>query len=223
MVEELFSELYSKGIDIIKTVDITTLSSKENRGYQTAILIGVALSPPYIHRLSVENVLDHSEFLEKEQLTDHLADWTAEYIIQKGYDSFSQSEKNLNKHELFDEGEKKTPLPHKKIAVMAGLGWIGKNNLLVTEDYGCALSMCSILTKAPIPKVESKLIIPLCGDCTTCKDLCPAGVIHGTTWRVGIDRDRIVDVYHCDQCLKCLAYCPWTQRYMYKNLKKHSL
>ena len=30
-------------------------------------------------------------------------------------------------------------LPHKAVALRAGLGFIGKNNLLVTAEYGCAV------------------------------------------------------------------------------------
>lgn len=214
MLNELVSELNRRGASFIKAVDISMLSKEENRGYSVAVLIGIALSPSCIFRLSQENSSDHSEFGEKEHYTDELAEWTADFIIAKGYNAFAQSERNLSLHGFYDEATKTTPLPHKKIAVLAGLGWIGKNNLLVTQEYGSALSMCTVLTDAPLPTENKVITMPKCWECAVCKDVCPVGVIHGTMWTPDVDRDLIVDVYHCSACLKCLSICPWTQKYM---------
>ena len=197
------------------------LSQEENMGYGAAILIGINLSPGYILRLSKENISDHSEFGRKEHLADELAEWTADFIIEKGYKAFAQSERNLI-HGFFDEATKTTSLPHKKIAILAGLGWIGKSNLLVTREYGSALCMCTVLTNAPISTENKTIIMPKCGECTVCKDICPTGVIHGSTWKPGMNRDLIVDVYHCDGCLKCLINCPWTLKYMENNITKQT-
>jgi epoxyqueuosine reductase QueG len=82
------------------------------------------------------NILDYSELSEKEHRADELAEWTADFIIEKGYKAFAQSERNLISHGFYDEATKTTPLPHKTIAVLAGFGWIGKSNLLVTQEYG---------------------------------------------------------------------------------------
>jgi epoxyqueuosine reductase QueG len=142
MVNELISELNTRGVNFIKAVDISMLSTKENRGYSVAILIGIVLSPHYIFRLSKKNIVDHSEFGEKEHRADEVAEWIADFIITKGYKAFAQSERNLI-HEFYDETTKTTPLPHKKIAILAGLGWIVKSNLLVTHEYGSALCMCT--------------------------------------------------------------------------------
>lgn len=77
--------------------------------------------------------------------------------------------------------------------------------------------MCSVLTNAPLPTENKSIIMPKCGECTVCKDICTAGAIHGSTWEMGMNRDLIVDVYQCDDCLKCLFNCPWTQKYMNNN------
>ena len=215
-MNELISELNTRGATNIKVVDISMLSVNENHGYSVAILIEIVLSPSYIFRLSKENIIDHSEFGEKEHLTHELAEWTANFIIAKGYKAFALSDRNLI-HGFFDTTTKTSSLPHKKIAILAGLGWIGKNNLLVTQEYGSALCMCTVLTNAPLPTENKSIIMPKCGECTVCKEICPAGVIHGTPWKIGMNRDLIVDVYHCVACLKCLANCPWTQRYMENN------
>lgn len=193
------------------------LSEKENRGYDTAILIGIVLSPEFILGLSKDNKAIPYEYWEKEHHAGELAEWTADFIIAKGYKAFAQSDRNLI-NGFFEEATKTTVLPHKKIAVLSGLGWIGKNNLLVTEEYGCALCMGTVLTNAPIPVEDKPIIMPKCGECNVCKDICPTSVIHGTTWQPEMNRDLIVDVYHCECCLKCLVNCPWTQRYMKSNI-----
>jgi len=220
-MNELIYELKNRGANFVKVVDISMLSEKENRGYSGALLIGIVLSSNYILRLSKENILDYSEFSEKENSTDQLAEWAAEFIITKGYKAYAQSERNLI-NGFYDANTKTTPLPHKKIAMLAGWGWIGKDNLLVTKEYGSALCMCSVLTNAPLPTENKPIIMPKCGECTVCKDICPTGVIHGSTWEIGMNRDLIVDVYNCATCLKCLANCPWTQKYMKNNSSKEN-
>lgn len=220
MLNELISVLSARGVNFIKVVDISMLPEVETRGYRVAILIGIALSPDFIFYLSKENVKDHSEFGEKESLADELAELAANFLTEKGYKSFAQSERNLI-HGFYDEATKTTPLPHKKIALMTGLGWIGKSNLLVTSEYGSAFCMCTVLTNAPLTTENKPIILPLCGQCTICKDICPTGAIYGSTWEPGMNRDFIVNVYHCDGCLKCLVNCPWTQKYMDNNITKY--
>ncbi len=218
MLNELIAKLHTRGATFVKVVDISMLSSEENRGYNVGVLIGIALSPSYVLGLSSSknSIVDHSEFSEKERDTDNLADWTADYLLSKGYKAFAQSERNLLIHGFYDEATKSTPLPHKKIAIMAGFGWIGKNNLLITQEYGCAFSMCSVLTNAQLPTEDKPIIRSKCGECSVCKDICAMGAIHGSTWDIGMNRDLIVDVYNCDGCLKCLASCAWTQKYIRK-------
>jgi len=58
-MNELISALNHRGVNFIKTVDISMLSVKENRGYSIAILIGIVLSTGYILRLSKGNIADH--------------------------------------------------------------------------------------------------------------------------------------------------------------------
>lgn len=218
MLGKLISELNTRGADFVKIVDVSMLKTKENQGFTTAVLIGMALSPGFIMRMTEENITGRTEFDEKEDAADRLAEWAADFIEAKGFRAFAQSEDNLSLHGLFDEATKTSVLPHKKLAVMAGLGWIGENNLLVTREYGCALCMCSILTDAPLSAENRPAVSSQCCGCTICKDICPAGVIHGTKWEPGMNRDLIVDVYHCITCLKCLINCPWTQGYMKKFL-----
>lgn len=220
MLNELVSELNTRGVNFVKVVDVSVLSAKENRGYKSAILIGIILSPSFIYSLSKDGSQDHTEFSQKEHSADELAEWVANFIIAKGYKASAQSERVLLADGFYNETTKTTPLPHKTIAILAGLGWIGKNNLLVTQEYGSALCMCTVLTNAPFPTENKSIVMPKCGECTACMDACQVKAIHGSRWEMGIDRDLMVDVYNCTCCLKCLANCTWTQKYMKNNYPK---
>jgi epoxyqueuosine reductase len=217
MLNELISELNIRGASFVKTADISMLPEKENRGYHTAILIGIILSPEFILGFSKGNMTVRSEYGDKEHLTQELSEWAADFIVERGFKAFAQSDGNIV-NGYFEEATKTSVLPHKKIAILSGVGWIGKNNLLITEEYGCALCMGTVLTNAPLHIENRQMVMTRCGGCTVCKDICPANVIHGTTWEPGMNRDLIVDVYHCECCLKCLVHCPWTQNYMKDNV-----
>lgn len=68
-------------------------------------------------------------------------------------------------------------ISHKAVARMAGLGWQGKNLLLITPQYGSSVRLTTILTSAPLAvdgPVENR-----CGNCTECQKACPAGAIKG--------------------------------------------
>lgn len=218
MVNELTKELKNRGAPIIKIADISMLAENQNHGYETALLLGIPLSSGYLFHLSNANSTDCSEFSEKETAADRLADWAADYIAANGYPAFSQSENNLKAHDFYDDSTKSTTLPHKTIAVLTGMGWIGKNDLLVTRDYGSALCMCTVLTNAPLPADNPPIVLPQCGECTVCTKICPPGALHGVTWSSNISRDTIANIYVCKCCLKCLVQCPWTQKYIQNNL-----
>ena len=67
-------------------------------------------------------------------------------------------------------------LSHKMIAYRAGLGWIGRNMLLVTPEWGARVRLVTVLTDMPVespprPKGE-------CGSCRRCVTSCPVGAIN---------------------------------------------
>ena len=66
-------------------------------------------------------------------------------------------------------------LSHKEVAQQAGLGWIGRNNLLVNPDFGSRIRLVTVLTDFSIP--YDKPIEDRCGECKDCLGVCPAGAI----------------------------------------------
>lgn len=77
--------------------------------------------------------------------------------------------------QIIDWEKQRAHLSHKDIAVCAGLGWIGRNNLLVTPHYGAQVRLVTIMTDLVLP--IKKPIEFNCGDCFKCLDVCPAGAI----------------------------------------------
>ena len=69
------------------------------------------------------------------------------------------------------------PLLERSFACGSGIGFIGKNNMLIIPGHGSYLFLMEILTTALIcfPDVES--VKSLCGECTRCLDACPTGAL----------------------------------------------
>ncbi|MBN1781537.1 epoxyqueuosine reductase [bacterium] len=226
--QKLKAELLAQGAEFVYFVDISGLSHKQNKGFARAVLFGITLSPGYIQQITRmpeyvrimirERRIEDDEFEHKETHTNAMADWLAGFIREKGYPAYSQSENNIASAGFYDEAAKSTPLPHKTIAGLAGMGWIGRHNLLVTPEFGSAVSMCTVLTDAPINTVLLEPMQSKCGDCTVCQTVCSDGAIMGNDWCTGMSRDDLIDVYKCTTCLKCLVFCPWTQKYMQEKL-----
>jgi epoxyqueuosine reductase len=86
------------------------------------------------------------------------------------------------------------PVQERILAKHAGLGWIGKNTLLLNQKMGSWLFLGTILTDLELtPTVEYKELLPpdLCGTCTRCIEACPT--------------EALVNPYVMD-ARRCIAY-----------------
>jgi len=77
--------------------------------------------------------------------------------------------------QIVDWKTQRAHLSHKHVARAAGLGWIGRNNLLVNEQFGSRIRLVTILTE--IPLIVSPASMRDCGSCLDCLSVCPAGAI----------------------------------------------
>lgn len=208
----IYEWLRTRGVEFTRFVDISGLAEAQSRGYPVAVLFGLYFAPQYIERINNTQGIDDAEFDEMEEKVKRIADGLAELFRGEGFRAHSQSDENLILNGEYNMETFTTVLPHKTIALMGGLGWIGKNDLLVTQERGCGISMCSVLTDAPLETVCYEPMESQCGKCTACRRICPYGVIRGNVWKRGVPRDCIIDVFHCRYCLKCLAICPFTKK-----------
>jgi epoxyqueuosine reductase QueG len=78
--------------------------------------------------------------------------------------------------QITDWKKQQSHVSHKKLGYLAGLGWIGRNNLLVNPDIGSRLRLVTMLTDMPLAMDE--LLDQDCGSCRACISVCPAKAIH---------------------------------------------
>lgn len=64
------------------------------------------------------------------------------------------------------------PVLERALASQAGLGWQGKNTMLITRKAGSFFFLGEIFTSAPLP-ISAPYDKDHCGRCTACLDLCP--------------------------------------------------
>jgi epoxyqueuosine reductase len=69
------------------------------------------------------------------------------------------------------------PVLERSFAYASGMGFIGKNNMLIIPGHGSYLFLMEILATASLPFSKNMTMKSQCGNCTRCIDACPAGAI----------------------------------------------
>ena len=77
--------------------------------------------------------------------------------------------------QIVDWDNQRAHLSHKGLAQAAGLGWLGRNNLIVNPNFGARIRLVSILTDLPLRTDQP--LVETCGQCRQCIAVCPAGAI----------------------------------------------
>ncbi|NLU98812.1 tRNA epoxyqueuosine(34) reductase QueG [Marinomonas sp. UCMA 3892] len=117
------------------------------------------------------------------------------------------------------------PILERQIAEQAGMGWIGKNTLLLTPKAGSWFLLGEIFTNLPLP-VDKPTETRHCGSCTACLTQCPtdafvepwvldAGkcISYLTIEHKGPIPEELRSkmgnrIFGCDDCQ---LVCPWTK------------
>ncbi|MHC4464068.1 MAG: epoxyqueuosine reductase family protein [Planctomycetota bacterium] len=96
---------------------------------------------------------------------------------------------------------------HRVIAENAGLGWRGKNELIVNEAFSCALRFASVLTTLPL--IQSGKVENLCGVCDACLEACSflRNKEKLENYREGCRRYIMQLNLDADVCGKCIKAC----------------
>jgi epoxyqueuosine reductase len=69
------------------------------------------------------------------------------------------------------------PVMERSFGYSSGIGFIGKNNMLIIPEYGSYFFLAEILTTAQLNISDPEVIDNQCGDCSLCVDSCPTGAL----------------------------------------------
>ncbi|MBR0597740.1 epoxyqueuosine reductase [Sinanaerobacter chloroacetimidivorans] len=142
-----------------------------------------------------------------------------EYLQSKGYEAI-----------VYDGFLEDYCVPLKPAAVKAGLGWIGKNTLLLNKKYGSFQALGGIITNADLAECY-EIEADHCGSCTACINGCPTKSLeprklHRSTclshlleeeeWPEEISSVPQNYFFECDICQEA---CPWNKKHIQLPLK----
>jgi len=123
---------------------------------------------------------------------------------------------------------------HKMAASSAGMGWVGKNGLLINPHHGPRLSLATVLTDARLA-ADVPIELSSCGSCTLCIEHCPSNAITGAAWsrqspfvelvRLDVCRSHKTDKRKTEgkpNCGLCINICPYGRKNITENGSKAS-
>lgn len=121
------------------------------------------------------------------------------------------------------------PIMERDLAHRAGLGWFGKNSMLINQKEGSYFIIGSLLLNQKLSIDEAAVDVDHCGQCTACADACPTDAIDLETRTLiaskcistytievfkdvpapeGFDKSR-GEIFGCDICQDV---CPWNRK-----------
>ena len=226
LTSELSSLLHNEGASLVGFGDISAL---DYQGFTSCVALAVMIPAKVIAGIKNGPARDYFDsYHELNARLNALAELAAKYLSDRGHRALPQTTTTVVESPGY-----RTPVPHKTCATRAGLGWIGKSTLLVTEEYGPAVRLSSVLTDAEFDSVSEPINVSRCGSCTACASACPGQAIKGALWDVNAPLESLVDVEDCRKaaralaadmigeqitlCGKCIETCPYTRAYLKKE------
>ena len=226
LTSELSSLLHNEGASLVGFGDISAL---DYQGFTSCVALAVMIPAKVIAGIKNGPTRDYFDsYHELNARLNDLAELAAKYLSDRGHRALPQTTTTVVESPGY-----RTPVPHKTCATRAGLGWIGKSTLLVTEEYGPAVRLSSVLTDAEFDSVSEPINVSRCGSCTACASACPGQAIKGALWDVNAPLESLVDVEDCRKaaralaadmigeqitlCGKCIETCPYTRAYLKKE------
>ena len=161
--------------------------------------------------------------------------WSEDRVLNKSYhflDSILENQLNLIKNFLQERKYKSVIISYtpglflKDTGVLAGLGPIGKNNLLITEKFGSQIRLRALTTEAPLINGNHVTDNKYCQNCSICIENCPANALSNGKY----DKEACL-TYNLSNLIKlsknssiwcniCIDVCPYGKKAVKIYFKK---
>jgi epoxyqueuosine reductase len=169
--------IHNLGISLVGLADVRpvrsefVLAARTVSKFDAAVALGLKLAEAVLEDIqSQPTPLYFHHYRQVNSFLDRAALQTALWIQAQGFQALP-----IAASQIIDWNKQLGQVSHKKIGYLAGLGWIGRNNLLVNPELGARFRLVTVLTDMPLafdrPQGND------CGDCRQCLDVCPAGAI----------------------------------------------
>ncbi|HPI93464.1 MAG TPA: hypothetical protein PLT09_09970 [Deltaproteobacteria bacterium] len=123
--------------------------------------------------------------MQTSRLLDQTAEKVGRFLERRGFLTLPVSADKpveIHKHDplsgaKLDHTKTLGQLSLKHAAVSAGLGGIGRSNLLITERFGPHVRLCAVITEAPLETDTPRVFDPCPAGCRRCEQACPVGAL----------------------------------------------
>lgn len=169
--KEFEIDIYGIGDMSLYDIDLVQIDNDIKERLPYAISFGLVLS-----KAVMDTVTDGPNliYLHHYRQLNYRLDMVA-YLLAKKIEDMGYNALPFAASQLVDWRNQRAHISHKKIGVISGLGWIGRNNLLIHPVFGAYVRYNTVLTDMPL-NVNGKKTSS-CGGCRACVDVCPARAI----------------------------------------------
>lgn len=238
-IKELATEV---GFDLCGVTPAQHLDAGE-RGFEEWLAHGYASSLDYMHRnrekrfdarklvegarsVVVCGVNYKLKFSDEYYTSNHTK--VASYACRRDYHKsikkmLQQMLKSLQQRYMQLQGRAfvdSAPISEKQYAVAAGLGWIGRQSLLITPQFGSFVLLGVLVLDDAVNSYDKPYEGVGCGECRRCVEACTT---HAIMEGRGIDTSRCISchtieaepptsidlngwIFGCDDCQRCCPY-----------------
>lgn len=165
------------GFDLLGVADVTAMRGEfllepaTRDRFPLAVSLGKRLSDGVLEDIDDRpTALYFHHYRQANNFLDRGAFLVADFIQKSGGRALP-----IAASQMIDWENQKAHVSHKHVGRAAGLGWFGRNNLLVNPELGSRFRLVTVLTDMSLEPAT-----PLerdCGACRACLAACPAGAI----------------------------------------------
>ena len=197
LTQELKKEAFRNNVDLIGVTDLRVFDDIPVSERPMGILSDAKAVIVYaIKYKGARDLFEESWYSRMERRLNRIDKKLREFLTEKGCETHSFgtfdtlilshihdsiiTEKGSSSEHLLARQRRRRGVYYKlqDAAVSAGLGCVGKNRTLITQQYGPYVHLSMIITDAPL-KPDKPFEENLCAGCNLCVEACPTGALTG--------------------------------------------